>query len=154
MFDLACIFLGFFFLAFNSGFVCIALFLCWISLFCLFSNFEHVNIDEPELSMRMSLASDSTETVNAIIIKLATATAPDMRTHHMLISLTLTFVQGYTDLNHENSKCLIISETVQEMPIKFAVKIAVQLKVSMTIASMMTLTFIQGHECISNLTNV
>ena len=38
-------------------------------------------------------------------------------------------------------------ETVQAMPIKLAVKI-VRLKVYMTIASPMTLTFIQGHKCI------
>ena len=37
------------------------------------------------------------------------------------------------------------------MPIKFAVKI-VQLKVYTTIANMMTLTFIQGHKSISNMT--
>ena len=33
------------------------------------------------------------------------------------------------------------------MPIKFAVKI-VRLKVNMTIASLLTLTFIQGHKCV------
>ena len=37
------------------------------------------------------------------------------------------------------------------MPIQFAVKI-VRLKVYMTIASPMTLTFIQGHTCVSALT--
>ena len=58
-----------------------------------------------------------------MIIKLGTVTASDMRMHHMLIILTLTFIQGHTDLNHENNKCLIILETVQAMPIKFAVKI-------------------------------
>ena len=45
----------------------------------------------------------------------------------------------------------IISVTVQAMAIKFAVKI-VRLKVYMTIASPMTVTFIQGHKCVSNLT--
>ena len=35
--------------------------------------------------------------------------------------------------------------------IKFAVKI-VRLKFYMTIASPMTLTFIQGHKCVSNVT--
>ena len=40
---------------------------------------------------------------------------------------------------------LIISETVQTMPIKFAVKI-VRLKVDVTIARSMTLTFIQGRK--------
>ena len=51
-----------------------------------------------------------------------------MRMHHILIGLTLTFIQGQTDLNHENNKCLTISEIIQSMPIKFAVKI-VQVKV-------------------------
>ena len=51
--------------------------------------------------------------------------------------------------NQENKKGLIISETIQTIPIKFAVKI-VRLKVYMTLASLMT--FIQGHKCISNVT--
>ena len=34
----------------------------------------------------------------------------------MLITLTWTFVQGHTDLNHKNNKCSTISETVQAMP--------------------------------------
>ena len=34
-----------------------------------------------------------------IIIKLNTMTASDMRMHHVLIILTLTFIQGHTDLN-------------------------------------------------------
>ena len=71
--------------------------------------------------------------------------------HLVLIALTLTFIQGPSELNHENNKCLIISETIQAMPIKFTVKI-VRLKVYMTIANTMTLTFIQGHMFFSNLT--
>ena len=55
-------------------------------------------------------------------------TASDMVMRHVLIILTLTFDQGYTDLNHENDICSIISETVQAISIKFVVKI-VQLKV-------------------------
>ena len=39
--------------------------------------------------------------------------------HHVLIILTLTFIQGHIALNHENKNCLIISETIQAMPIKF-----------------------------------
>ena len=47
-------------------------------------------------------ASDSTETIEVIIIKLGTATASDMAMHHVLIIMTLTsFIQGHTDLNHE-----------------------------------------------------
>ena len=86
-----------------------------------------------------------------IIITLGMETASDMGIYHVLIILTLTFIQGKSDLNHENNKCLIISETFQAMPIKFALEI-VRLKVSMTIASPMTLTCIQGHKCVSNLT--
>ena len=73
--------------------------------------------------MCVSLASDSLESINVITIKLGMVTASDMRMHHVLIILTLTFIQGYTDLNHENNKCSIISETIQAMPIKFAVEI-------------------------------
>ena len=78
-------------------------------------------------------------------------TASDMMMHHVLIVLTLTFIQGHTDQNHENNKCLIISESIQAIPIKFAVKI-VRLNVYMTIASPITLILIQGHNCFSNLT--
>ena len=83
--------------------------------------------------------------------KHGTVTTSDMVMHLVLITLTLTFIQGPTELNHENIKCLIISETIQAMPIKFTVKI-VRLKVYMTIANTMTLTFIQGHMFVSNLT--
>ena len=71
----------------------------------------------------VSLASDSLKTIKVIIIKLSMLTAWDMTMHYMLIILTLAFTQGHTDLNRENDKCSITSETVQEMPIKFAVKI-------------------------------
>ena len=46
-----------------------------------------------------------------IIIKLGTVTASDMRMHHVLVVLNLTFIQGHTDLSHENNECSIISET-------------------------------------------
>ena len=49
----------------------------------------------------VSLASDSSETIEVIIIKLGMVTASDMKMHHMI----LTFIQGHTDLNHENNKC-------------------------------------------------
>ena len=35
--------------------------------------------------------------------------------HHVLIILTLTFIQGHTICSHENDKCLIISETTRAM---------------------------------------
>ena len=73
------------------------------------------------LSVCLSLASDSTETVVVVIIKFGTVTASDKRMHHAFIILI-------TDLDHENDKYSFISETVQAIPIKFAVKI-VQLKV-------------------------
>ena len=56
----------------------------------------------------------------------------------------VTFIQGHTDLNHENKKGLTISETIEAMLFKFAVKI-VWPKVYMTIARPMILTFIQGY---------
>ena len=43
----------------------------------------------------LSLTSDSSETIEVIIIKLGTVTTSDMRMHHMLIILTLTFIQGH-----------------------------------------------------------
>ena len=54
-------------------------------------------------------------------VTLGTVTASVTRMHHMLIVLTLTFTHGA--LNHENNTCLIISETIQAMPIKFPMKI-------------------------------
>ena len=70
--------------------------------------------------------------------------------NHVLIILTLTFILGHTDLNHENITCLIISETIQAMHIKFAVRL-VRLTAYMTIASLMTLAFIEGHKRVSNV---
>ena len=51
----------------------------------------------------MSLASDSSETIEVIIIiKLGMVTASHrIIMHHVLIILKLTFIQGHTDLNHE-----------------------------------------------------
>ena len=81
----------------------------------------------------MSLANDSSKTFKVIIIKVGTVTASDMRMHHVLTILTLTFIQGHTDQTHESNKCLIITETIQAMPIKYAVK-TVRLRVHITIA--------------------
>ena len=103
----------------------------------------------------VSLVSDSPRKLlkSITIVKPSTVTASDMIMHHVLIILTLTFIQGHTCLNPENTNChsLIISETFQVMPITFAAKIDRQ-KVYMIIASPMTLTFIHGHKCVSNLT--
>ena len=98
--------------------------------------------------MRVFVASDSSDTIEDIIIKLSTVSAPDMVMHHVLMILTLTSTQGRINLNHDNNKCLIISEIIQA--ITFAVKI-VRLKVYMTIAHSITLT-LQGHKCASNWT--
>ena len=84
-------------------------------------------------SVCMFLASNSSETVEVIIIKRGTVIASDMLVCLVLIILTFTFIQGHTDPHHENNKCLIVAETIQAMPIKFAVKI-VRLKVYMAIA--------------------
>ena len=61
------------------------------------------------------------------------------------------FIEGHTDLNHENNKGLIISKTTQAMTIRFAVGIVRQ-QIYMTIANAMTLSFIQGHKIASNVT--
>ena len=58
-----------------------------------------------------------------IIINLSTVTASEMVMLQGLIILTLTFIQGHKDRNHENNKCSIISATVQVTPIPFFVKI-------------------------------
>ena len=61
------------------------------------------------LSVCVSLASDSSETNEVILIKLGKVTASDIVMHHMIIILTLTFNQSHTYPNHENNKCSIIS---------------------------------------------
>ena len=71
----------------------------------------------------VSVASHISETRAVIAIKFDIVTASVTRMHLMLIILTLTFIQGHKYVNHENNKCLIISETVQAMPTMFAVKI-------------------------------
>ena len=92
-------------------------------------NFNVQNRDRVRACVRecvracLSLASDSSETVEVTIVKLGTVTASDMRMHHVLIILTLIFSYGHTDLNHENNKCSIISGIIHAMPIRFAVKI-------------------------------
>ena len=75
------------------------------------------------LSVCLSVVSHISETRKAIAITFKTVTASVTRMHHVFMTLTLTFIQGHTDLNHDNTKCVIISDTVQAMPIKFAVKV-------------------------------
>ena len=72
----------------------------------------------------VSLASDTAETIEDTIIKFGAMIASDMGFYHVLIKLSLTFIQGYTELNAENNECLIISKTIQAMPMTSAVKIA------------------------------
>ena len=100
----------------------------------------------------VSIASPISKTSDAIAINFDTVTASGLRMHHVLIILTLTFIQVHTHLNHENTTYSIIWQTVQALPIKFAVKI-VRLKVNI-IASRITFTFTQGHNHVSNFTNV
>ena len=71
----------------------------------------------------LSVASHISQTSQAIAITFDTVTASATKMHHVLIILTLIFIQGHTDLNHEHSNCLIISKTLQAMPTMFAVKI-------------------------------
>ena len=78
------------------------------------------------------------------------------RTHRVLIILTLTFIQGHADINHEHNTCLIISETIQAMPcITFAVNI-VRVKAYIIIIFSVRWPcslFTQDHQCASNLTS-
>ena len=97
-----------------------------------------------------SQLSDSSETIEVIIIKLGTMTASDMGMHHVFFILTLTFIQGHTDLNHENNKLSIVSQTFQAVFVIFGVNI-VRLRVYIIVASSMTLTFTEGYNCVSNL---
>ena len=41
-----------------------------------------------------------------VCVCLGMVTASDMRMHHVLIILTMTVIQGHTDLNHENNNRL------------------------------------------------
>ena len=72
--------------------------------------------------MRPSQAIPQKLLIQVVIVKLGMVTASDMRMHHLLIILTLTLFK-FTHLNHANKKYLIISETIQAMSIRFAVKI-------------------------------
>ena len=47
------------------------------------------------LSVCISLASDSSKTIKVITIKLGMVTTSDVIMHHVLIILTLTFMQGH-----------------------------------------------------------
>ena len=69
-------------------------------------------IEDPESCVCVCVCVCDLETIK-VVIKFGRVTASNMRMHHVLIILTLTFFQGHTDLNHENNKCSIISETVQ-----------------------------------------
>ena len=70
-------------------------------------DFEKFKIDKAKVclsvcaSVCLSLAIDSSEAIEIIIIKVGIVSASDMVMHHVLIILTLTFIQGHRDLNHE-----------------------------------------------------
>ena len=70
----------------------------------------------------LTLASDSLETIEVIIVKLGTVTASGVKMRHMLIMLTLTFIQGHTNLIKKIYIFYYFSN-VQAVPIRFAVKI-------------------------------
>ena len=68
--------------------------------------------------MCLSLASNSSEPIKVIIIKVDMVIASDMRMHHVLIILTkVTLIKIVKIISS------IILETFQAMPIKFALKI-------------------------------
>ena len=56
-----------------------------------------------------SVPSHTSETREAIAIKVNTVTTSVTGMHHVLTTLVLTFIQGDTDLNHKNNKCSNIS---------------------------------------------
>ena len=68
------------------------------------------------LCVCLPLASDSAETINVIIIKLGMVTTSDMIMHCVLVILTLTFVQGHTDLNHENNNVPLFQKVFKQCP--------------------------------------
>ena len=107
-----------------------------VFLFCSFPipvayDFANFNVDDPSLCVCVcvcvcvracmracpSQAIPWKQSIEVIIIKLGTVTSSDMLMHRVLIILILAFIQGHTDLNHENNKYLIISETIQATPI-------------------------------------
>ena len=94
-------------------------------------------LDDPECAVCVcvcvcpSQAIPGPKTIEVIIIKVGRANASDMVMYHVLIILTLNFIQGHTYVNHENHKCSIISERVQAIFIKFAAKM-VRLKVDIS----------------------
>ena len=80
-------------------------------------------------------------------------TASDMVMHHVLVILTLAFIQGHTGVNHDTNKCSISSETVEAIPIKLAVKI-VRPKVYIIFSQSDDLALYSRSELRLNLTHV
>ena len=89
---------------------------------CKDNHYVHLRLQSRKRLRKFWFRRDS-EAIEVIIIKLGAKTASDMLMHHVVIILTVTSIQGHTDLNHEINKCFIISETVQAIPITFAMKI-------------------------------
>ena len=54
------------------------------------------------LSVCLSVASHVSKTSEVIASKFDTATTSVTERHHVLNILTLTYIQGHTDLEHEN----------------------------------------------------
>ena len=99
----------------------------WGVFFKVVSNFPNFSLNETRVCLCVCVCVCPSQAIHrtllVIITKLGTVTASDILMHHVLIVLTLTVIRVQTDLDHENNKCSIISETVQAMPITFAVKI-------------------------------
>ena len=76
------------------------------------------------LSVCLSFANHiSKEPNETMAMTFDTMTASVTRMHYVLTILTLTFIQGRTDLTRESNKYSIISETVQAMPTKLVLEI-------------------------------
>ena len=95
--------------------------------------------------MRVCVVSASSETIEVIIVKLGTVTATDMGMHHVLIILTVTF-KVTSILILKINKCLIIFRNYSSNAHYVCSEDSHRLKVYMTIASPMTLTFTQDHK--------
>ena len=60
------------------------------------------------------IISENSKTISITFEKVTTLVP---RMHHVLIILTLTFIQSDTGLNHENNQYSIIIETVQAVQV-------------------------------------
>ena len=88
-------------------------------------------------------------TVEITIVKLGTVTASYVRMHHVLIILTLTFIQGHTYLSHVMKMINVYFKNYSSNDHHVRCEDSPTKGLIVTTASPMTLTFIQDHKCAS-----